>query len=108
KIFGPGNSYVVEAKRQCFGIVAVDLLPGPSEILTLADDSARAPWVASDLLAQAEHDPESAVGLLTDSRELLDAVAQELEKQAATLRRNAIVKRVLETNCLLVHIADLA
>jgi len=53
KIFGPGNAYVVEAKRQCFGRVAIDLLPGPSEILVIADDTANADWIASDLLAQA-------------------------------------------------------
>src|SRR5262249_37717792 len=55
KVFGPGNAYVVEAKRQVFGRVAIDLLPGPSEILVLADASANAAWIAADLLAQAEH-----------------------------------------------------
>ncbi len=68
KIFGPGNSYVVEAKRQLFGRVAVDLLPGPSEILVIADRTANPAWVAADLLAQAEHGADSEAILLTNSR----------------------------------------
>ena len=67
KIFGPGNAYVVEAKRQVFGPVAIDLLPGPSEVLVLADGSTRADWIAADLLAQAEHGADSTAGLVTDS-----------------------------------------
>ncbi len=96
KVFGPGNSYVVEAKRQCFGRVAIDLLPGPSEILVLADDSADAAWIAADLLAQVEHDPESVAGLATDSLSLLEGVAVEVARQAAGLRRKEIVLRALE------------
>jgi len=102
KIFGPGNSYVVEAKRQLFGRVAVDLLPGPSEILVIADRTANPAWVASDLLAQAEHGRDSVALLLTDSEATLKAVARELDKQAATLPRGAILKNSLRGSSLVL------
>jgi histidinol dehydrogenase len=95
KIFGPGNRFVVEAKRQLFGRVAIDLLPGPSEILVLADGTANPAWVAADLLAQAEHGSDSLVVLLTDSARLLQAVVREVDRQAATLPRGAILKKSL-------------
>ena len=81
KIFGPGNAYVVEAKRQVFGKVAIDLLPGPSEILVIADDSANSEWIAADLLAQSEHGRGSIAILLTDSPRVLDGVAASLDRQ---------------------------
>lgn len=96
KIFGPGNAYVVEAKRQVFGPVAIDLLPGPSEVLVLADGSARADWIAADLLAQAEHGADSAAGLVTDSEELLRAVQAAVGDQLAALRRQAQLGPALE------------
>ncbi len=96
KIFGPGNAYVVEAKRQVFGPVSIDLLPGPSEVLVLADGSARADWVAADLLAQAEHGPDSAAGLVTDSEELLLAVRAAVGEQVTALRRQAQLGPALE------------
>ncbi len=72
KIFGPGNAYVVEAKRQCYGRVAIDLLPGPSEILVIADATANAAWIAADLLAQAEHGHGSVVLFVTNSATKLE------------------------------------
>lgn len=81
KIFGPGNAYVVEAKRQVFGRVAVDLLPGPSEVLVIADATAKASWVAADLLAQCEHGHGSAGVLVTDSVKLIGAVEKEIVRQ---------------------------
>ena len=66
KIFGPGNAYVIEAKRQVFGPVSIDQLPGPSEILVLADRTGHPEWIAADLLAQAEHGANSVIGLVTD------------------------------------------
>lgn len=108
KIFGPGNAYVVEAKRQCFGVVAIDLLPGPSEILVLADHSGDARAIAADLLAQAEHDPVSLIGLVTDSMDLLDRVRAEMERQKSTLRRREIIEQVLREGCFLVHVAKFA
>ncbi len=103
KIYGPGNTFVVEAKRQVFGYTGIDLLPGPSEILVLADDSARADWVAADMLAQAEHGKDSQVGLITNSRRLLDEVIAQLETQSATLSRQEPLRHVLEhgTFCIL-------
>ena len=106
KIFGPGNSYVVEAKRQLFGRVAVDLLPGPSEVLVIADRTANPAWIAADLLAQAEHGADSAAILLTTSREILDATAREVEAQVRTLPRGEILKASLK-NAALVQVGSL-
>ncbi len=107
KIFGPGNSYVIEAKRQVFGKVSIDQLPGPSEILVLADDSANPAWIAADLLAQAEHGRDSVIGFLTDSEPLLVAVQYEIERQAATLTRQQYLLEVLEKNAFLILCANL-
>jgi histidinol dehydrogenase len=106
KIFGPGNRYVVEAKRQLFGRVAIDLLPGPSEILVIADRTANPAWVAADLLAQAEHGRDSAAVLLTDSPAVLTATAREVEKQARTLPRGKILQDSLK-NASLVLVASM-
>ena len=104
KVFGPGNSFVVEAKRQLFGDVSVDLLPGPSEVFVLADSSGKASWIASDLLAQAEHGGDSNVAFVTTSSKLLDEVAKELKTQSKQLSRQFQVKEVLKkgTNLVLV------
>ena len=102
KIYGPGNAYVVEAKRQVFGRVAVDLLPGPSEILVIADESARPAWIAADLLAQAEHGHNSMVILATNSESLLTAVEREVAAQAAKLQRVTHIQEVLDTSTYLV------
>ncbi|MBE2180858.1 MAG: histidinol dehydrogenase [Chthoniobacterales bacterium] len=102
KIFGPGNSYVVEAKRQLFGRVAIDLLPGPSEVLVIADRTARPSWVAADLLAQAEHGRDSIALLVTDSATMLEAVAREIRAQAATLPRGAILQESLQGGALVL------
>jgi histidinol dehydrogenase len=107
KIFGPGNAFVTEAKRQVFGYVAVDLLPGPSEILVIADSSAPAPWVAADLLAQAEHGPGSTVGVVSPDRALLEAVERELAEQIATLPRTTYLQEVLSHRGYLVLARDL-
>ncbi len=108
KVFGPGNSFVVEAKRQLFGRVAIDLLPGPSEILVLADSSARADFIASDLLAQAEHGGDSQVAFVTDSAKLLEAVTAEVKEQAKTLSRQDAVAEVLEKGTTLVLAKSIA
>jgi histidinol dehydrogenase len=102
KVYGPGNSYVVEAKRQLFGLVAVDLLPGPSEIVVLADDSARPDFIAADLLAQAEHGGDSEIGFITDSPDLIEAVKLEIEIQADQLTRQGPLRKVIEDRCWLV------
>jgi histidinol dehydrogenase len=107
KIFGPGNAYVVEAKRQVFGAVSIDLLPGPSEILVLADGSANPAWIAADLLAQAEHGKGSQIVFVTVSARLLKAVQAELERQLAMLARQQHLAEVLEKYCTLVLVKSM-
>jgi histidinol dehydrogenase len=107
KIFGPGNAYVVEAKRQVFGQVAVDLLPGPSEILVLADASANPAWIAADLLAQAEHGKGSSILFVTNSSKLLKSVESAITKQLAALSRQDHLAGVLEHNCVLILVKSL-
>jgi len=85
KIVGPGNAFVNEAKRQVFGKVGIDALAGPSEIFTIADDSADARIIAADLLAQAEHDVHTRVGLATTSQSIADGVLAEIERQLTSL-----------------------
>jgi sulfopropanediol 3-dehydrogenase len=92
KIVGPGNMYVNEAKRQAIGHVGIDQLAGPSEIFTVADDSADPKIVAADLLAQAEHDPETRVGLITTSRRVATATLEEVERQLGLLATEAVAR----------------
>lgn len=99
KIFGPGNAYVVEAKRQSVGHVAIDLLPGPSEVLVIADASANPEWIAADLLAQSEHGHGSVSILLTDSAKVLTAV------EKAVLRQVKLSARPKELALALKHAA---
>jgi histidinol dehydrogenase len=103
KVFGPGNAYVVTAKRLLFGHVAIDLLPGPSEVLILADDTAQAAFVAADLLAQAEHGSgHERIWLVTTSARLLDEVQGEIDQQAARLARRDFILRALHQNGWLI------
>jgi histidinol dehydrogenase len=104
KIYGPGNAYVVEAKRQAFGRVAIDLLPGPSEILIIADKTANPAWIAADMLAQAEHGHGSSVGLITDSAKILASTQKEVMRQAALLSRREHLLEVLDHHTFLVLI----
>jgi len=109
KIFGPGNAYVVAAKRLLFGRVAIDLLPGPSEVLVLADDSANPRFAAADLLAQAEHGSgHERVWLVTPSAKLLAAVQKEIAKQLPKLSRREFIQRALADNGWLIQVKDLA
>lgn len=85
KIVGPGNAFVNEAKRQVFGQVGIDQLAGPSEIFVVADETGKAPMIATDLLAQAEHDIRTRVGLITTERALAEAVLEEVERQLQDL-----------------------
>ncbi len=107
KIFGPGNKYVVEAKRQVFGTVAIDLLPGPSEIMVLCDDSANPAFVAADLLAQAEHGHDGEIILVSTSLQIIDAVRGEIERQAAILPRVDVIRETIDHRTWLVEAADL-
>lgn len=109
KIFGPGNAYVVAAKRLLVGYVAIDLLPGPSEVLVLADDSANPRFVAADLLAQAEHGSgHERVWLVTPSAKLLQTVQKEIARQLPKLARRALIERALKNNGWLIQVKDLA
>ncbi|MAS96841.1 MAG: histidinol dehydrogenase [Verrucomicrobiales bacterium] len=108
KVYGPGNSFVVEAKRQLFGVVAVDLLPGPSEVVVLSDKTGKPEFIAADMLAQAEHGGDSIMGFVTDSEELLEAVQAEVKAQIKTLSRQAQLKKALKDGawCILVENFD--
>lgn len=107
RIFGPGNRFVVEAKRQLVGAVSIDLLPGPSEILILSDKTGDAECIASDILAQAEHGGDSVVGFLTDSKALLGKVVKAVQKQLASLSRSKIIHEVLRTGTFLLHVKSM-
>ncbi|QNR95982.1 histidinol dehydrogenase [Stenotrophomonas sp. 169] len=103
KLFGPGNSFVTEAKQQVAqdGRVAIDMPAGPSEVLVIADAGANAAFVAADLLSQAEHGPDSQVLLLTDDEALLQAVEAEVERQVALLPRETIARQALSASRLI-------
>jgi histidinol dehydrogenase len=107
KIVGPGNIYVALAKRQVYGEVGIDMVAGPSEVVVVADESADAPSVAADLLAQSEHDPMARAVVLTPSAALIDRVAGETERQLARLPRREIARAALEANGALVLTASL-
>ncbi len=108
KIFGPGNAYVVAAKRLLFGQVAMDLLPGPSEVLVLADDTANARFAAADLLAQAEHGSgHERVWLVTPSLKLLRAVEKEIAKQLPKRTRREFIAKALAANGWLIQVKSL-
>ncbi len=98
KIVGPGNAFVAEAKRQVFGLVSIDMIAGPSEILVIADGKSNPRFVAADLLSQAEHDKMASAVLVTDSMELAKKVSEEIEKQLAELPREEIARTSIDAN----------
>ncbi len=108
KLFGPGNSYVTEAKQQVAqaGAAAIDMPAGPSEVLVIADAGANPAFVAADLLSQAEHGPDSQVLLLSDDVALIAAVQAEVERQVAQLPRQGIARQALAAS-LLVRVASI-
>src|SRR5207302_1488519 len=96
KIFGPGNAYVCEAKRQVFGTVGIDSLPGPSEVMIVADETARTDFAAADLLAQAEHGSgREKIYLVANSEKIISAIAAEVQMQLPSLTRSEKTARVL-------------
>lgn len=97
KIVGPGNIYVTAAKRQVFGVVDIDMLAGPSEVLIVADDSARPEYVAADMLAQAEHDEMASAVLVTPSLQLAQQVQQVLSQQLQNLSRRAVAEKSIRS-----------
>lgn len=98
KIVGPGNAFVAESKKQVFGVVSIDMIAGPSEILIVADGKSNPAYVAADLLSQAEHDKMASAVLVTDSRELAENVSAELEKQIPMLERCEIARESIDVN----------
>ena len=107
KICGPGNIYVFLAKKLVYGVVGIDGLQGPSEVVVIADESANPDYCASDLLAQAEHGGLSSAIMITDSRQLVDKVNQAVEKQLKKLSRQAIIKESLENNGMIVLVKNM-
>jgi len=106
-VVGPGNIYVTLAKKMVSGIVGIDMLAGPSEVVIIADESAPPEFVAADLLSQAEHDPMATAVLITTSARLAEEVTTELEHQLEKLERQETAAESLETNGLLLKVDDL-
>ena len=105
KIVGPGNAFVAEAKRQVYGVVSIDMIAGPSEIMIVADGKSNPAHLAADLLSQAEHDKVASAVLVTDSAELANAVRDEIEKQLPELIRYEIARESIDRNGKII-IAD--
>lgn len=107
KIVGPGNAFVAAAKRQVFGVVGIDMIAGPSEVLIIADESANPAWVAADLLAQAEHGAGAQSILVTTDEALADAVEAEVERQLELLSRADIAREGWQTYGAIITVPDL-
>ena len=108
KVFGPGNAYVCEAKRQVFGTVGVDSLPGPSEVMVIADQTARVDFVAADILAQAEHGSgREKVYLVATSEKIAQAIATEVDLQVSELTREEKTQNVLDQGFLTIVVENL-
>lgn len=107
-IVGPGNAYVAAAKRQVFGLVGIDSIAGPSEVLIIADADNDPEWMAADLLAQAEHDSAAQSVLMTDSGTFADAVADAVERQLAELPRAEIARASWQDFGGIIELGDLA
>lgn len=107
KIVGPGNVYVTLAKKLVFGLVGVDKLAGPSEVLVIADDSADPKLVAAELLAQAEHDPDARAVLVSPSEKLIAKAEAEVTRQFTLLPRKVIMERSLKNNGVAVNVKDI-
>ncbi len=107
KITGPGNKYVAAAKKLVFGAVGIDSIAGPSEVMIIADESARADFIAADLLAQAEHGEDASALLITTSEALAQAVTGEIDRQAESLSRRAIVRQSLADYGAIVIVDDI-
>jgi len=108
KITGPGNKYVAAAKKIVFGVVGIDAIAGPTEVVIVADETARADFIAADLLAQAEHGEDASAVLITNSESLARSVAEEVERQAESLPRLEIVKSSLRDYGAIVLVETLA
>lgn len=108
KICGPGNIYVMTAKKLVYGVVDIDALQGPSEVLVIADESANPAFCAADLIAQSEHDALASSVFITTSKSLATRVQSEINSQLAKLKRNAIAAKALQANGRIVLVKDMA
>lgn len=109
KLFGPGNAYVIEAKRQLFGNVGVDLLPGPSEVLIVADAKANPRYIAADLLSQAEHGSgKEKIFLVCTSKKVVEAARKQIEILSASLSRAEKLKKIIADGCYVALVPNLA
>jgi histidinol dehydrogenase len=107
KIVGPGNAYVASAKRRVFGVVGIDMIAGPSEILVICDGQTNPDWIAMDLFSQAEHDELAQAILLSPDAKFIEAVAASADKLLEQMPRKEIIKTALENRGALIHVADL-
>jgi histidinol dehydrogenase len=107
KIVGPGNVYVAAAKRRVFGVVGIDMIAGPSEVVVVCDGRANADWTAMDLFAQAEHDELAQAILITPDAAFLDAVSASMTRQLAALPRNDVIAAALARRGALIHARNL-
>lgn len=106
-VTGPGNAWVAEAKRQLYGVVGIDMVAGPSEIVVVADGKNRADWIAADLLSQSEHDPTSQSILFTDDAAFARAVAEEVDLQIGTLATSKVARAAWDANGAIIVTASL-
>jgi len=107
KIVGPGNIYVATAKRQVFGVVGIDMIAGPSEVVIVSDSSANPDWVAMDLFAQAEHDEQASSILITPDKNFIEAVEKSIERLLPEMERAEIIKASLANNGAMIKVDDL-
>ena len=107
KITGPGNAYVAEAKRQVFGYTGIDMIAGPSEIVVIANASCNPQWVALDMCAQAEHDPDARSILLSDDKNYIEQVQQSIDEEIKLLPRQDIIRQSLATNGAFILCRDI-
>ncbi len=107
KIVGPGNAYVAAAKRRVFGMVGIDMVAGPSEILIICDGKTDPDWIAMDMFAQAEHDELAQAILLSPDAAFIERVAASIERQLAQMPRQAVIRAALENRGALISVRDL-
>ena len=107
KIVGPGNAFVAEAKKQVFGLVSIDMVAGPSEILIVADETVNPKYAAADLLSQAEHDKMASAVLVTTSKKVAEAVQKEIELQIPMLKRAEIARASVDNNGKIIVADDI-
>jgi histidinol dehydrogenase len=107
KIVGPGNQYVAAAKKEVFGVVGIDFIAGPSEVLVIADESANPDFIAADLLAQAEHDPSARAELITTSLVLANSVVSSLNNQLSNLKTKEIASESIDKNGAIIIVSDI-